>query len=142
VVFVCKVCNWSLNVFFYLRGKKKYTNKETNKQSNSEKELELETILYIKVIVCVCLSVRAVSRHCSDRRTDSYYPTERGGQVGGHAGKDRAGRGPARARGGTSEEGPGEGKLEGCIMHQVHTNWYIRLDFYFLWLERLIVGKL
>ncbi len=30
--------------------------------------------------------------------------------------------GPARARGGTGEEGPGKGKLDRCIMHQVHTS--------------------
>jgi hypothetical protein len=96
-------------------------------------------------VVSVCLSVRAVSRHCPDRQT---YTTvilfsvtvitqlTRGGQQGGLA---QAGGG------GTSGEGPGEGgqhgpgggmggekpggvggtgggKLDGCIMHQILTS--------------------
>jgi len=113
VVFVCKVCNWSLNVFFYLREKKKYTNKETNKQSNSEKELELETILYIKVIMCVCLSVRAVFRHCSDRRTDSYYPTERGGPGGGPCGEGSSGARASAGQGGHERRRTGRGEARG-----------------------------
>jgi hypothetical protein len=40
------------------------------------------------------------------------------GQRGGH-GQGRIGSGGV---GGTSEEGPGRGKLDECIMHQVHTN--------------------
>ncbi len=40
--------------------------------------------------------------------------TGRGG--GGH------GRGRTERGGGTGGEGPGGGKLDGCIMHQVHTS--------------------
>ncbi len=57
---------------------------------------------------------------------DSYYPTDKGGGQQG---------GPARARGGhgrgrTGRSGghgrPGKGKLDGCIMHQVHTSFFER----------------
>jgi len=44
--------------------------------------------------------------------------------TGGRAGKDRARGGQHGPRGGTGEEGLGRGKLgklNGCIMHQVHT---------------------
>ncbi len=84
---------------------------------------------------------------------DSYYPIDRGGQHrwrgperGGQHGQGRTGRGGlARARGGhgqrrikrggdtggegpggvggTGEEGPSGGKLDECIMHQVHTSF-------------------
>jgi len=30
--------------------------------------------------------------------------------------------GPTQAKGGTGGEGPGQGKFNGCIMHQVHTS--------------------
>jgi hypothetical protein len=67
---------------------------------------------------------------------DSFYPTDRGGPAGGgHPCKGGPARvvgaskgGPARARkdraGGanTGREGSGRGKLNGCIMHQVHTS--------------------
>ncbi len=44
----------------------------------------------------------------------------------------RANRGgPAWAGGGTGGEGPGGGKLDECIMHQVHTSIYI-CDFTWL----------
>ncbi len=48
----------------------------------------------------------------------------RGGQHGrgGTGGEGPGGGGPARAGGGPGEEGPGGGKLDGCIMHQVHTS--------------------
>ncbi len=51
----------------------------------------------------------------------------RGGSRGkGMGGKGPGGggpgeRGPTRARGGTGGEGSGEGELNGCIMHRVHT---------------------
>ncbi len=38
------------------------------------------------------------------------------GEGGGRAGKDRAGGAS------TGGEGPGKGKLDGCIMQQVHTS--------------------
>ncbi len=54
----------------------------------------------------------------------------RGGGGGQHgwrgptrAGGGRAG-GASTGRGGTGGEGPGEGKLNGCIMHQVHTSMF------------------
>jgi hypothetical protein len=48
------------------------------------------------------------------------------GGGGGMGGKGPGGggpgeRGPTRARGGTGGEGSGEGELNGCIMHRVHT---------------------
>jgi hypothetical protein len=74
-----------------------------------------------------CLSVRAVSRHCPDRQTDTnvvlfsviVITQLTGGGGGGQHGGGRTGRGGlARARGGT-----GGGKLDECIMHQVHTSF-------------------
>jgi len=47
-----------------------------------------------------------------------------GGQHGWRGpagGASTGGEGPSKV-GGTGEEGPGGGKLDGCIMHQVHTN--------------------
>jgi len=41
---------------------------------------------------------------------------------GGRAGKDQA-WGPSTGQGGgMGGEGPGRGKFDGCIMHQVHTS--------------------
>jgi len=66
----------------------------------------------------ICLSVRAVSRHCPDRQINSYYPTDRGGQHGWQGPTGGASTGV----GGTGGEGPGGGKLDRCIMHQVHSS--------------------
>jgi hypothetical protein len=91
-------------------------------------------ILYIKAtVVFVYLSVRAVSKHCPDRQTDttmvcpdlcfffligfvfcdSYYPTDKGGPArargGGQAGKDRA-RGASTGQGGARAGGARAGK--------------------------------
>jgi len=69
---------------------------------------------------------------------DSYYPTDKGGPArmtrvnkGVSTGKE----GPDEERGtneegpdeveGTNEKRPSKRKLDGCIMHQVHTNIYI-----------------
>jgi hypothetical protein len=40
------------------------------------------------------------------------------------------GRGSTGRGGGTGGEGPGEGKLDRCIMHQVHTSYHDIWGFY------------
>ncbi len=64
---------------------------------------------------CMCLNV---SHHVYVRSCFKYLPT-RGGQHGGTTGE-----GPGRGVGGNMGEGRGhrQGRTDGCIMHQVHTN--------------------
>jgi hypothetical protein len=83
-------------------------------------------ILYIKAtVVSVCLSVRAVSRHCTDSQTDTtvvLFSVTIITQLTGGA-NTGGGGGGGRARGASmGGEGPGGGKRDNCIMHQVHTS--------------------
>jgi hypothetical protein len=89
-------------LFFFGHQEAKFHHKKKNPGPDHNrlyKFILISSILYIKATVSVSLSIRAVSRHCPDKQTDSYYPTDR--------------RGLARAGGGTVGEGSGGGGQHG-----------------------------